>query len=82
MEQVDDIGRVARSDVVCMEGNGIRPSHRGDGWSVGGGDVHLELHRSPHRVLWDLALPLKCNEISKPEQWNLSGRKPLVLWMP
>lgn len=23
-------------DIVCLEGNGYRPSHRGDGWSVGG----------------------------------------------
>lgn len=25
-----------RSDIVCLEGNGIRPSHRGDGWILGG----------------------------------------------
>lgn len=36
MEQINDTGRDARSDIVCLEGNGIRPSHRGDGWSTGG----------------------------------------------
>lgn len=25
-----------RSDVICLEGNGYRPSHKGDGWRVGG----------------------------------------------
>lgn len=25
----------SRSDIVCLEGNGSRPSHKGDGWSVG-----------------------------------------------
>lgn len=23
------------TDIVCLEGNGSRPSHKGDGWSVG-----------------------------------------------
>lgn len=36
MGQVDDFGCVARSDIVCLEGNGIRPSHKGNGWSEGG----------------------------------------------
>lgn len=25
-----------RSDVICLEGNGYRPSHYGDGWMIGG----------------------------------------------
>ena len=25
-----------RSDIICLEGNGARPSHKGNGWSVGG----------------------------------------------
>ena len=25
-----------KSNVICLEGNGYRPSHKGDGWSVGG----------------------------------------------
>ena len=28
--------------IVCLEGNGSRPSHKGDGYHDGGGDVHLE----------------------------------------
>ena len=36
MGEVRDIGRDARPDIVCLEGNGARPSHHGDGWSVSG----------------------------------------------
>ena len=36
MEQVNDTRYKPRPDIVCLEGNGIRPSHRGDGWRVGG----------------------------------------------
>ena len=25
-----------RPDVVCLEGNGARPSHKGNGWSIVG----------------------------------------------
>ena len=35
MEQVNDTRCKPRPDIVCLEGNGIRPSHRGDGWRVG-----------------------------------------------
>ena len=37
-----DIGREPRSDIVCLEGNGYRPSHKGDGYRVGWVDVHAE----------------------------------------
>ena len=35
MGEISDIRRESGSDIVCLEGNGSRPSHRGDGWSVG-----------------------------------------------
>lgn len=31
-----DFGSKSRSDIVCLEGNGYRPSHKGDGYRVGG----------------------------------------------
>lgn len=31
-----NIGSESRSDIVCLEGNGYRPSHKGDGYRVGG----------------------------------------------
>ena len=31
-----DSGREPRSDIICLEGNGYRPSHKGDGYRVGG----------------------------------------------
>lgn len=34
MGTVNDTWRVSRSDIVCLEGNGIRPSHRGDGYKA------------------------------------------------
>lgn len=34
MGKVDDSGRKPRPDIVCLEGNGQRPSHRGDGYIV------------------------------------------------
>ena len=30
------IDSILMSDIVCLEGHGARPSHRGDGWSEGG----------------------------------------------
>lgn len=36
MGEVRDTGSKPGSDIVCLEGNGARPSHRGDGWTVGG----------------------------------------------
>ena len=36
MGEVGNTRGKPRSDVVCLEGNGSRPSHHGDGWSVGG----------------------------------------------
>lgn len=36
MGEVSDIRREPGSDIVCLEGNGYRPSHKGDGYRVGG----------------------------------------------
>ena len=36
MGEIGDTWRITGSDVICLEGNGARPSHRGDGYSVGG----------------------------------------------
>ena len=36
MEHERNLGDEPRSDIVCLEGNGSRPSHRGDGWRIGG----------------------------------------------
>lgn len=36
MGEIRDTGFKPRSDIICLEGNGYRPSHFGDGWKVGG----------------------------------------------
>ena len=35
MGKIGNIGGITGSDIVCLEGNGCRPSHKGDGWRVG-----------------------------------------------
>ena len=36
MEQKRNSQHTARPDAICLEGNGSRPSHKGDGWSTEG----------------------------------------------
>ena len=36
MEYVSNTGHLKHTDIVCLEGNGSRPSHKGDGYKVGG----------------------------------------------
>ena len=36
MGEVGNTWSESGSDIVCLEGNGCRPSHQGDGWRVGG----------------------------------------------
>ena len=36
MGKVSNFRSEPRSDIVCLEGNGYRPSHKGDGYRVGG----------------------------------------------
>ena len=36
MGKVSDSGSESRPDIVCLEGNGSRPSHKCDGYRVGG----------------------------------------------
>ena len=36
MGKIGNIGGITGPDIVCLEGNGARPSHKGDGWSTDG----------------------------------------------
>jgi len=36
MGKVSDIGSDTRPNIICLEGNGSRPSHRGNGYSEAG----------------------------------------------
>ena len=36
MGEISHLGSDARPNIVCLEGNGSRPSHRGCGYSEGG----------------------------------------------
>lgn len=36
MGKISDFKHTSGSDIICLEGNGARPSHKGDGYSVGG----------------------------------------------
>lgn len=36
MGTIRNIKYIPDADIVCLEGNGARPSHKGNGWSVGG----------------------------------------------
>ena len=36
MGEIRDIGSKPGSDIVCLEGNGARPSHKGNGYRIGG----------------------------------------------
>lgn len=35
MAEIGNAWSESRPDIVCLEGNGCRPSHRGIGWTVG-----------------------------------------------
>ena len=48
-----NIGSESRSDIVCLGGNGARPSQKGNGWSVGGAMYTLnstEVHCVCYRI--------------------------------
>ena len=57
MGEERDIGREPRPDVICLEGNGYRPSHKGDGWIVGGALYTLN-STEVHAVCYDPVLVL------------------------
>lgn len=42
------------SDIICLEGNGYRPSHKGDGWAVGGAMYTLN-STEVHAVCYSLS---------------------------
>lgn len=59
-------------EVVSMEGNGYRPSHKGDGWSMGGVmytlnsvEVHCVCYRIVHseNEHGDRQIPDKCGDL-------------------
>ena len=53
-KQGDDLKHVKGSDIICLEGNGCRPSHKGIGWSGGGVMYTLngtEVHCVCYRVI-------------------------------
>lgn len=53
MGTVNDPRSISRSNIVCLEENGIRPSHRGDGWSLVGAMYTLnstEVHAVAYQV--------------------------------
>ena len=54
-----DIGREPRSDIICLEGNGYRPSHKGDGWIVGGAMYTLN-GTEVHAVCYGVDLYNQC----------------------
>ena len=45
MGEVSNIRSEPRSNIVCLEGNGYRPSHFGDGWRVS--EVMYTLYGEP-----------------------------------
>ena len=50
-KQGDDLKHVKGSDIICLEGNGCRPSHKGIGWSGGVCDVYTQWNGSTLRML-------------------------------
>lgn len=40
MGEVSNLKCEPRPDIVCLEGNGSRPSHKGDGYRANGTEVH------------------------------------------
>ena len=54
-----DSGRESRSDIICLEGNGYRPSHKGDGYRVGGAMYTLN-ETEVHAVCYGVDLYNQC----------------------
>jgi len=57
MGTVGNSGSEPRPNIICLEGNGSRPSHRGNGWSIGGAmftlnqtEVHAVCYAIDHVV--------------------------------
>ena len=60
--------RESRSDIICLEGNGYRPSHKGDGYKVGGAMYTLnetEVHAVCYAVGVDLYNQTTTGGVSK-----------------
>ena len=53
MGEIRNPWSITKPDIVCLEGNGTRPSHLGDGYSIGGVMYTLnstEVHCVAYRV--------------------------------
>lgn len=53
MAKISNLKHLPGSDIVCLEGNGVRPSHKGNGWYVGGVMYTLnttEVHAVCYRI--------------------------------
>ena len=54
MGKVGNIGSDTRPNIICLEGNGSRPSHRGNGYSVG--DIMFTLNSTEvHSVCYGIS---------------------------
>ena len=53
-----DSWRESRSDIICLEGNGYRPSHKGDGWRGGGGAMYTLNETEVHAVCYAVGIDL------------------------
>ena len=50
---------MSSTNVICLEGNGSRPSHKGDGWIVGGAMYTLN-GTEVHAVCYGVDLYNQC----------------------
>lgn len=53
MGEISNFGSEPRSDIVCLEGNGSRPSHIGPGFKLGGAMYTLN-HTEVHMVAYEV----------------------------
>lgn len=59
MGEIRNIRSEPGSDVVCLEGNGYRPSHKGDGYRVGGAMYTLN-STEVHGVAYERNDDIRC----------------------
>lgn len=57
----------SRPDIVCLEGNGYRPSHKGNGYRVGGGGMYTLNSTEVHGVAYEIYHPGESSKRFKSE---------------